>query len=233
MAVSGMIRNLCAVLAVLGLSACGNSTNSALVELARALPKAVLPADPTAGNITATRASLLAAGFSDPLIVVGVPSTGVRGGMLLAQNKQGVEFWQAAAGGSTIRLQSGVLRGTTGLGTDLYSAGTRNAANALGTGQPAQYERRFQHLLGDGTLLERTYACALAPVGPETIVVFDKKHETLKSRETCEAEVDDTVDGRSRFTNLYWKDKHGPTVWRSEQWVHPAMGHIVLEIVFR
>ncbi|WP_425040983.1 YjbF family lipoprotein [Primorskyibacter sp. S187A] len=221
------------LMAVLALSACGTGESGGLERLSRTLLDSFKQPAAGAGNITATRASLQAAGFSDPLIVVALPQAGTRGGMLLTQTKNGVNLWTAADGGSTVQLERGVLRATSGFGNDLYSADNGPLVQAIGAGESAQYTRILRHIDGTAKITKTNYTCVLTREGTESIVVFDRSHDTLRLREDCSAPGVGPDGKRQSFTNVYWRDKKDTVIWRAQQWISPKLGEMVLERVFR
>lgn len=222
--------------AAFGLSAfvagCSTGADDALTELLKETAGALAQGNPAASNITATRASLTALGFDQPLIVVSLPEAGTRGGLLRQFDKEGVTFWRTADEFSTMRFEAGVLRGTTGLGHDLYGVDTKATRAALTAGAQASSLRSYRVLNGEGVLHVQPYTCTLFPKGRETIEVFDRSHAVIRFSEICTAHGRDLDGERRRLENTYWRDVSRPVVWKSRQWVSPNLGYMTVERVF-
>lgn len=215
----------------LGLAACGTGQQSLLTETLGKLPSLIRGQQ--SEPLTATRASLQAAGFSDPLIVVELLDEGTRGGLLRAAQKRGVTFWISADNSSSMEFDGGVLRATKGLGYDLYSAETSGARAALQERGPSEYTRVFRHLDGTAVLNPITFHCEMTFQAHETIEVFDRQHKTRRYVELCNATELNTLAQTMRFQNYYWRDSADMTVWAARQWISPRLGYMKLERVFK
>lgn len=88
----------------------------------------------------------------------------------------------------------------------------------------ARTTRVHGYLDGVGKVLERRFACRLAPAGAETLRLITRVVQTRVTTETCEG-----ARG-GRFVNRYWQDAAGQVV-KSEQWVSPQVGYVRTEQV--
>lgn len=231
MALIARLRKLIPFVAILGLAACGNQQQgSTFDQVLKTVANTVRSAP--ASEVTATRASLLASGFDQPLIIVALQEAGTRGGMLKTSVKNGITIWRSADGHSTAAFRDGVLGNTTGLSHDLYSAETKGTRAAISSGATTSYQRVYRHLNGEGVLEVLSFSCGIAPVGRETITVFDRAHATLRFDERCIAESPDAAGLVRDVKNTYWRDQSSGVIWKSRQWMSRQMGYMTVERVF-
>ena len=189
---------------------------SVLLAVALAACSAAVPPDPR-GVLTRAQIDALPA----PVLYVAGPAAGVPRVLVEVGRNGSVSTWGDGAGG-TVSLSGGVLTATRGLGADLMEADLRGVRPALASGRSgARYARRMGHLAGDGRLRTAAYACLLQAFGAERLALQGLSLPVTKWIETCEGT-------EHRFANIYWRDARG-RIWRSEQWVGPEAGMIVLE----
>jgi len=228
MALSRHVVSLFAILWLM--TGCGNMGQTDLATSATQIVTGLVTQGEPA-QLTATRASLEAAGFDQPLLVVTVRQPNVlRAGFLLAGATDGVLIWRAADG-STVKAEGGVLRGTVGFGFDLDSAETAPTLRALSTQDTAPYFRTYRHLSGLNQIRRTRYVCRLQPPVAERIIVFDRAHDTLKFVELCTAETGQTPDADATIENIYWQDRRRPILWRTDQSVSDELGNALFERV--
>lgn len=174
---------------------------------------------------TATRASLTAAGITQPVLVVRMRDAGIAAGLLEYRTTRGVTIWRSLDG-NTISTDAGLLRNTRGFGPDLHSLETEALRHALQQGNATEYSRVFRALDGEGHLEALRLYCTLDPEAAERVDVLGRAYDTRRFRESC------TVDGSASpvFVNTYWQGRGGE-IWRSRQWVGPELGYAELEFV--
>ena len=228
-----MIRRLILLLAVpILLSACnaGGSNDDALGFAGRSLANLFNRTEPQ--QITATRASLEAGGFDEPLLVATVRQpVFLRSGLLLAERRNRIDIWRGLDG-STVRLDRDVVRGTVGVGYDLYSAETELTLNALAHGSTDPYPRVYRHLNALNQLDVTRFFCQMSAPESETIVIFDRSHPVLRFIERCETERPQPSGQILSIQNIYWVDRNRLFLWRSDQWISRQIGNILFERVF-
>ena len=225
------VKQLAVLAAVLGLAACGNELRNDAIGVATTSIADRFSREENQ-QMTATRASLEASGFNQPLLVGQTKKPGeLRAGLLLGGENNGVQFWRGGDG-STVKTDQGIVRGTVGIGYDLYSSETAPVLAALERGDGATYARVYRHLNPLNDLDETRFFCTLsAPVAVQ-ITVFDRAHETLRLVERCTTDTPHASGETSEFTNTYWKSPNRTFFWRSEQWISNEIGYILLERVF-
>ncbi|OWU68415.1 hypothetical protein ATO3_24115 [Marinibacterium profundimaris] len=225
----GLLRP--ALLAALALlAACSNrgdetsATLKTLAALQAAATRAVSP-DEAAAQPPLTRAVLNT--IDGEFIQAEIEKTGSRAFMYISAERNG----QAAGseGGRllvwrtendvSLTLRDGVLIETRGLGGDLVSAEGGPALAAVRSRSAGQGAKRQVYSALDNKPVVMNFVCAVDDLGPETIVIVERRHATRHLRETCELKGGTVV-------NDYWVDSRGPTVWRSRQWAGPNIGYV-------
>ncbi|MCE8005550.1 YjbF family lipoprotein [Aestuariivita sp.] len=219
------------VLAAGVLSACGTLGADDPLRLAgSAIGAAISRSEPS--QLTATRAGLLESGFDEPLLVASIRKpVEIKAGLLRVAQPQGISFW-SGADGSTVKTDQGVLAGTVSVNYDLYSAQTTGTLAALQGDRSTPYPRVYRHLNALNQLDLTRFFCQMSDPVPETIVVFDRQHQTLRFTESCITERPGPTGVATEIENTYWKDPNRLFLWRSDQWMGEKSGYILLERVF-
>ena len=221
------MKRLFAILALLTLGACGGGSEgdpylTAFQQLRGGLfnRSAEGPA-----QFTATRAVLIEAGITRPVLVARLPQQGISVGLVEFRTRANVTIWQSLDG-NTLTTAGGVLRNSRGFGVDLHSLETAPVERALALGEAADYARLFRAIDGEGALQSVRLYCRIAPQGAERVDVLGRGYDTVRFRETC------TVADRAEpvFENDYWRGRDG-AIWRSRQWAGPELGYADLERV--
>lgn len=117
----------------------------------------------------------------------------------------------------TLTERNGVLIATRGLGGDLLSS----AVQVTGTrpGPAGSGQKVLQIAARDNKAVQIAMACDLTDLGPETIVIVERRHATRHLRERCEG-------GGGTVVNDYWTDTGSGIVWQSRQWAGPYVGYV-------
>ncbi len=120
----------------------------------------------------------------------------------------------------TMTVRGGVLVATRNLGGDMLSSEVRLAGSGIG---PAGGARMFHIRDADNKQRNLSMACEVSDLGPETIVVVERRHATRHLREHCEG-------GGGRIVNDYWIES-GSLMRQSRQWAGPHIGYMQLRQV--
>lgn len=120
----------------------------------------------------------------------------------------------------TLTLRAGLLIATRGLGGDVVSAEVPAAAGRVGPARPGARALFFR--TGDLEEHRIALACDLVDLGPDPVVIVERRHPTRHLRETCTSE-----DG-GQVQNEYWIDSRAGIVWQSVQWAGPHVGYLRL-----
>lgn len=205
-------------------SACGEQSGTLGVALGQ-VRGLFAGGDGDESGFTATRASLIDAGITAPVLVARLQQSGISAGLLQYQHNRGVTVWRSLDG-ALISTEDGVLLSTRGFGTDLHSIETSPLLDAFSRGDGAQYSRLFRMLDGESQIGEIRLYCRLELQGSEPVNVLGRIYNTHRVQEVCQTEE----GGAPVFENTYWRDSAG-TIWRSRQWAGPELGYADLENV--
>jgi hypothetical protein len=227
------VKQLSALVAVcFVLMSCSvQQSNNPVILAGQILASAVTPGGGVQ-QMTATRAELEAAGITEGLLVATLQAPEfLRAGLLKTDTRDGIVIWRGNDG-STIRTDAGVVLGTIGSGYDLYSSETEAVTAAIASRSTTPYRRTYRHLNALNQLDKTPFFCTLSSPVSETITVYERRHATIRIDETCSSEVIDARGATFTIENRYWHDPGTGTIWRSEQWISPKIGNILLERVF-
>ena len=218
-------------LCTLVLMSCGTQDETTGVSIAADSVRNIFNR-PEPPKLTATRASLTARGFDQPLIIatLGEPEE-TRAGLLQVGQNQGVIFWQSGDS-IVLRTKTGVLAGTTALGYDLYTAETDSTLAALQSGGDDSYTKTYRFLTAVSQIDAWRFFCEMSGPTSEAVDVFQKTQQLQRFTERCTSEREDVTGSQITLENTYWKDPARLFVWKSNQWVSPELGYILLERVF-
>lgn len=178
----------------------------------------------------AVLAALSACGWQDRLPGVGAAAAvpaGAPGVEVQAQDGAAAAFALVAQragiqslsgpGGRTLALQDGLIVSAKGFPEALMAANAGQSARLIRAGQAGTAERFHSYLTGDDRTEVRTYACIIAPEGPESLAIGGVQRATMLMGESCQSLTE-------RFKNQYWIDPHGGAIVQSRQWIGPVTG---------
>ncbi len=154
-----------------------------------------------------------------PILRVIITSRGADALVTIRETKGDVVTW-TTADGTTFTLRNGVLIQTRGLGPDLMSAAVPGVAQLKKAG--GSHRRSYFFLGEDDQPERRDYACTMAVVGNEVIVIYAKSHATLHVSEEC-------IRAEGKITNDFWIE--GSTIRKSRQLISPGIGYLESEKV--
>lgn len=153
-----------------------------------------------------------------PLMLAELPSRDARATFVIGGENRGHVTWLGADGIGLI-LRGGLLTATRGLGEDLLASETGAAEAAVRRGSGSA-TRGHRSLGGENQVIARNFACTYASEGREVIEIVGTRRDTRRVAERCAG------DG-IRFANRYWIGGDG-LVWKSVQWIGPAVGSVTL-----
>ncbi|MFC3612572.1 YjbF family lipoprotein [Lutimaribacter marinistellae] len=117
----------------------------------------------------------------------------------------------------TLTMRNDILISTRGLGDDLLSSRVQAQGARPGPASGGEHVQFIRTALYDSR--QMTFACELEDLGPETIVIVQRRHATRHLRQTCEGAT-------GNFANDYWVDNAAGLVWQSRQWAGPGIGYM-------
>jgi len=226
--VLAMSRAGLALAAGLVLAGCGNDPGAtggeAFLAAGRVLTEQVRALRPgAAGAPPVSRAAI--GDFPDPLLHARIPGRGAEALLgVIAQSGETVTW--ATPDQITLTLKDGMVVATRGLGDDLMSAQVPDVAVLAAAGAGRALRRHF-HIAGDEGRRREDFHCEIALLGPETIEVLERRHETLHLTETC---ADPATPATPAFVNEHWIEPGG-LMRRSRQWIGAGIGRIELQRV--
>ena len=89
---------------------------------------------------------------------------------------------------------------------------------------PGQVYRDYQFAQRDGRESSITMSCIFQRVAAETIDIVEIKFDLVRVSEIC-------TTARHQVTNTYWVEEDTGFVWKSTQWLGPALGQVTIEII--
>jgi group 4 capsule polysaccharide lipoprotein GfcB/YjbF len=214
---------LMAVIGVLLLTLSGCSSETDNPPVSRILLSTLKEAA-TQGDVAATRVAVLAVtraqveAAGQPLLRVQMLDTGAWSTLALAARNGPVETFLAGDDVS-LSLRDGILTGSRGLGQDLMGLAISNIVDDSGV-----LRRSYRHLDTRNRIVSTQVACSLSTGPPARLTILEQTHRVRKVTEQCRG---DGVE----FTNLYWKDPGTGMIWKSRQWLSPALGQLEIEVL--
>lgn len=210
-----MIKRL-SLIALLGLSACGNQGGSPVAGLvkgtlggllSRDSSEAAAPSGPTSDDLRGLAANSSAIRVSIPAFgtVAGAVPVGVNGPKVT---------W--VAGPATLSTQSGFLLATRGLPGDLMAVEVEGFGEALGGG--GTYSRQMEFLDGRDQIKRLSFVCTITVIPGQSVAVLEQTYPATMYEDTC---IGETV----QFTNKYWVDSTRQ-VRQTQQWVSETVGYL-------
>ncbi len=143
-----------------------------------------------------------------PRLVASLYQRDIAGDVALVARRGTVTEWMANDG-VTIRLDGGILVGTTGLGRDLYAADAASLMAAMAAGG-GSYARDFRFMDGERRIVLTSAECTLTrPTG------------TQEYTELCRT-------GQGTFTNRFQTDPATGDIIASRQWISHEAGYLGL-----
>jgi len=127
----------------------------------------------------------------------------------------------------TLTTRNGVLIATRGLGGDILSATVQVAGDAPGPSGGG--EKVFNIRALDNKTQRLALVCDLVDLGPQTIVIVERRHPTRRLQETCTGGIAGDGSGApGEVINDYWVDSRSGVIWQSRQWAGPQTGYLRL-----
>ena len=132
------------------------------------------------------------------------------------------------ASGNALVMYGHAAAGTGSLGRDLV--GVRfDPADPLA--HPAPLARWPGRLHREYRIARRGFApdsvvldCLLEAAGRETVEIVEVRYDLVRVDETC-------TDDARQVVNRHWVDPDTGFVWKSEQWLGPALGRYTIEVL--
>lgn len=125
----------------------------------------------------------------------------------------------------SVTLANGaILVRSSGLAHDLAGADVSQLVATLAAGQGGTVRREHLYLNRDFSQDRVSFSCDVSRAGAETLNLGGRSVPTISFEERCRG-------GGESFTNTYWRDAASARVVQSEQWVHPQIGKVFLQLL--
>lgn len=209
---------LAAVLALGGLTGCGNDPESRESPFSMAVDTT---RSKVKGRQSAAAAPLTRAAVEQvpgPLILATLESRGVRGAIFPAAQNGRTTTWATADQRSVI-MDGPVVRGTRGLGEDMMSAAIPSVVELSRGGHVTH--REYYFVDGNDQTVRQKYSCDIMAQGSESIEIVERRYNTARYAEVCRGQ-------NGTFTNEYWF-AGGTKIVQSRQWISPSVGFLKLQ----
>jgi hypothetical protein len=171
------------------------------------------------------RFAALVADTSVPLLVVTIESSKQGGRLLLENSVNDVETW-LSADMSALMIQNGIIRGTRGVGSELFASDISEPMNLILSGNTGYSDRFTSNLEGDDRIRTRTYRCLVETKGSDMINLEIGRVATRVMTEDCKS-MDQS------FTNTYWVSSTTGAIVQSRQWAGDDVGYMMIQVGVR
>lgn len=158
-----------------------------------------------------------------PLIAAALTGPGTFATLAPVGRNQDVVTWRSADQ-ITLSLKQGVVVATRGLGQDLMAADV-DGTLAMLAGATGTYTRIQTYLDGEYQTQFTAFTCRIEGAVREPIEIVEHQHQTRRIEESCFA-------SDLRIANTFWVDAGG-TVWKSRQWISPALGYMETDLLVK
>jgi len=158
-----------------------------------------------------------------PLLAAHLTGPGTLATMVPVGRNGPVTTWRTADDVS-ISLDGGIVVATRGLGQDLMAADVTEVVEVVQQGLVKdRHTRVHTYLDGEYQTQFQGLICRIESRTPERIEIIEQKHNTTRIEESCFSDT-------AHFANTFWVDRAG-TVWKSRQWISPALGYMETELL--
>lgn len=212
-----------ALVCVLGLAACAseNAPDSTLITSLEQMRERVTGPEeaPTSPLTLDERISLSQQLVPSGPLILATPAREGTPSFLFLSWQNGRVSTLTTPDQQTVALRDGFLLNTRGLGYDLLSSDSLDSAALVAARAEGRATRMQETATVDLAGNRQTYACVIAPSGPEQITLpTGRRMLTTLMIENCS-------NATENFVNQYWVGSDG-YIWQSRQWVGDRYGHI-------
>lgn len=158
-----------------------------------------------------------------PALKIGFVDAKAPSPFRLEQRLNGVETW-LGAGGASLTIERGMIRGTQGLGAGLLASEVSQPLALVLSRQVGSSDRFHTYLTGDNQAVTRTFRCVIENDGPREVDLELRMAQTTLMKESCRG-LDQS------FLNLYWVESRSGMIVQSRQWTGDFIGPISTQVV--
>lgn len=215
--------NIAICLALVVLSACAPGQRALDRAAAFVLDEPSLVPQP-AGQFP-RRFAALVADTSVPALILTVESRSQSGRLLLESRVNGVETW-LSSDLSAVMLEKGMLQGTRGLGSELFSAEVSGPMALILSGRTGYADRLHSTLNGEDEIVTQAYTCLVGVEGRAVIALETGNIPTRVMTEDCK-------DLEQSFRNTYWVSRNDGAIVQTRQWAGNELGYLKTQVATR
>lgn len=170
----------------------------------------------------------ITAGQTAPMILVYVETSQAYAGVSRIAENAGYSTYMASDRKS-LTFTKGLLTASRGLGGDLFALETASTLAALKSRPrgPVQTIRIHHYMTEENHDLAVTYMCQLTEKGLQSLTRFSKSLRLRGYDETCVKADDPAIT----YQNSYWIAPQTGIIWHSRQWISPASGYLVFDVM--
>lgn len=210
------------VLLALSLGACSSGGPGYFQRFGTAIKDTVAPAEPEPAP-ERTRAEL----DEIPYATIAVTFEERRAFLVpLADNEGYLDYRDSTSRG--IRMLGGAVAGTEGLGEDLeavrFASDDPVAHPAPLAEWPDELFRAYQFRKRERPQYSITLGCRYQRLARETVEIIELSYDLVRVSEICRNQ-------RREVVNTYWVEEDTGFIWKSRQWLGPAIGEVRVEII--
>tara|TARA_R110002124_G_C8951330_1_gene513333 strand:+ start:2452 stop:3156 length:705 start_codon:yes stop_codon:yes gene_type:complete len=210
-------------LGILFLSACAPDQNILDRGVAIAMNEPASESRP-AGQFP-PRFAALVADTNVPALILTVESRSQTGRLLMESRINGVETW-LSSDLTGLMLENGMLQGTRGLGSELFSAELSEPMALILSGRSGYSDRLHSYLNGNVEIVTRSYRCLVEVEGNAVIPLEIGNVSTRVMTEDCKS-LDQS------FRNTYWVNSNSGAIVQARQWAGGKLGYLKTQAATR
>lgn len=171
----------------------------------------------SAGPARVTEAQIrqAAAKIKQPLVLIDFPKT-KSNALIVEIGRNGAVHTYATSARQTVSFQSGLARGSRGLGGDLMSSDLGELPRLIAQRRGGVIHREMRFLNGEDQTVRYHFSCEV------TVGATSGSPRTTEMTEECTQ-----INGLQSFTNSYAVNGNG-RVLKSTQWFGPSLGDAVI-----
>lgn len=223
MTARGTLRRGMALALALALGTCSSGGPTYLERLGGVIKTTIAPPKPRPPR-ELTRAELDEIPYATITVAFGESARAIL--VPLADNGGYLDYRDASNRG--IRLLGGAVAGTEGLGLNLEAVRHDRrdpVAHPVPLADwPGQVFREYQYRVREAEDYGITLACTYQVVARETVEIVEIDFDLARVSEVCTNQARQVI-------NTYWVEEETGFIWKSEQWLNPAIGHARIEVI--
>lgn len=210
-------------LGVLSLSAC--APGQSILDRGVAIALNEPASEPRPAGQFPPRFAALVADTNVTALILTVESRSQTGRLLMESRINGVETW-LSSDLTGLMLESGMLQGTRGLGSELIASELSEPMALILSGRSGYSDRLHSYLNGNVEIVTRTYRCLVEVERNAVIPLEIGNVPTRVMTEDCKS-LDQS------FRNTYWVSTNSGAIVQARQWAGDELGYLKTQAAIR